>query len=62
VLAARSARGSGTRRNSGIENTSHQTATLTNESLIAATALGSPNDAGIRIHSRLTTSRMPPPT
>ena len=53
--------GSGTRRSSGIEKISHQTATLTNDSLMAATVSGRPNVAGLRIQARLTSSSTPPP-
>ena len=53
--------GSGTHRKSGIENSAHQTATLMNDSLIAATVPGMPNASGIMIQSRLKMSTIPPP-
>ena len=53
--------GSGTRKNNGSEKTSHHTATLTNDSLMAATESASPNVAGLRIHARFRTSSTPPP-
>ena len=53
--------GSGTRRISGMEKMSHQKATLTNDSLIAATVSGSPNVGGLRIQRRFTSSSTPPP-
>ena len=51
--ASRAAGGSGTRRSSGIENTSHQMPTLTNDSLVAADASGSPKVVGARIHGEV---------
>ena len=44
-----------------MENTSHQTATLTNDSRIAVSVSGMPKLVGIRIHNKLMTSRSPPP-
>ena len=38
--------GSGTRRNSGMENSPHQAATLTNDSRVATPASGMPNHSG----------------
>ena len=62
-------RGSDTRRNSGIEKTSHQTATERKASRVGSVACagvrlspdGSPNQAGFMYHARLRASSVPPP-
>ena len=61
--------GSGTRRNSGIEKTSHQTATERNGSRMGSVAWagvrpspdGSPNHSGLEIQARLSARSTPPP-
>ena len=53
--------GSGTYRNSGMENTSHHAATITNERRTASAAPDSPNVAGERVIATLTAKSNPPP-
>ena len=53
--------GSGTWRNSGIENTTHQTATLARLARTATSRLGRPNHAGWLIIRMLIASSTPPP-
>ena len=47
--------------NSGIENSTHQIATLMNDSRMTATASGSPNVAGLTIQARFNSSSSPLP-
>jgi hypothetical protein len=59
--SSRRTAGSGTRRNSGIENTTHQTATLASARRVPVPASGMPNSSGFWIINRLIASSIPPP-
>ncbi len=61
-FAVRRRGGSGTRRNSGTENASHQIATLANDARTAVSELAKPNHSGFWIQARLAASSSPPPT
>ena len=53
--------GSGTKRNSGRENASHQTATVRNDSRTASAASPKPNQPGARVMATLPANSRPPP-
>ena len=53
--------GSGTCRNSGIEKTTHQTATVTQAARNAWVGLDRPKVAGLAIIQMLSAKRRPPP-
>ena len=63
VLSPGSSRGagSGTWRNSGIENTTHHTATITAETWNASIALDNPKVRGLAIIQPLSANSRPPP-
>ena len=48
-------------RSSGIANSSHQTATVTNEARIACSGPANPNNGGFEYIATLMTSSTPPP-